>query len=218
MGYKMKLTRSLLLIAGITLGGFTACNYTVGECYPRGQGSDNAGAVAGAGGSVVVPGGVGGFGDAPPRQPQDATNPPFDCNSHDTETPKPSMAGNPTLSVFIPSNFPFVITVADDGTDVAGGYQEATAGMVFINNLQGVAACVARIQMPLRTYAWGRVPPNIAAIYTAKVANAAAREAEGKGYYDLPSGVFCIKFSGLFQTQFDDLYKGMGASVKVKSP
>lgn len=69
-------TRSLLWVAAIAISGFTACNYTEGECHPRGQG----GGSAGVGGGVIVPAGAGGFGEVPPK-PQDATDPPPpDCN------------------------------------------------------------------------------------------------------------------------------------------
>jgi hypothetical protein len=69
------------LIAAITLLWFTACNYTVGECWYRDQGSETAG--AGAGGVILPPsptGGDRGFGDVPPKQPLDVTNPPPECN------------------------------------------------------------------------------------------------------------------------------------------
>jgi hypothetical protein len=75
----MKTMRNLLLIAAITLLWFTACNYTVGECWYRDQGSEAAGAGAGAGGPILPPnptGGDKGFGDVPPREPQGAPNPP----------------------------------------------------------------------------------------------------------------------------------------------
>jgi hypothetical protein len=45
--------------------GVGACNYDVGECYVRGEEGD------GVGGSIL-PTGVGGYGDAPPREPQNA--------------------------------------------------------------------------------------------------------------------------------------------------
>jgi hypothetical protein len=70
----------LLLIAAVTLG-FAACNYTDGECWYYGEGSENAG--VGPGGGVIIPTGptgVGGYGEAPPKQPQDAANPPPVCN------------------------------------------------------------------------------------------------------------------------------------------
>jgi hypothetical protein len=82
-----KATRSFLLLIAIFTVGFAACNYTDGECWYYGEGSENAGASVGVGpgGGVIVPtgpAGVGGFGDSPPKQPQDATNPaePPVCN------------------------------------------------------------------------------------------------------------------------------------------
>jgi hypothetical protein len=41
----------LVLSAAITLGGFAACNETVGECWYYGEGTENAG--AGPGGGVM---------------------------------------------------------------------------------------------------------------------------------------------------------------------
>jgi hypothetical protein len=67
--------KSLVWAGAITAAIFPACNYTVGECYPREQGDGS-----GDTGVVIVSSGAGGFGDAPPKQPQDVTNPPPDCN------------------------------------------------------------------------------------------------------------------------------------------
>lgn len=47
---------------------FAACNYTEGECFPR----DQLYETVGAGGGVIVPGGVGGYGDVP-KEPQDSS-------------------------------------------------------------------------------------------------------------------------------------------------
>jgi hypothetical protein len=69
--------RKLLCIAGVTILGFIACNYDEGECWIDGQ---EAGGV-GAGGPILPPG-TGGFGDVPP-EPQDAADPPVDCNPDD---------------------------------------------------------------------------------------------------------------------------------------
>ena len=79
----MKTTIGLLLsIAAIALG-FAACNYTDGDCWYYGEGSENAG--VGPGGGVTIPtgpAGVGGYGEAPPKEPQDASDPPPPvCNS-----------------------------------------------------------------------------------------------------------------------------------------
>lgn len=72
----------LLLYATITVG-FTSCNYTDGECWYYGEGSENAGVGVGPGGGVFIPtgpAGAGGFGDTPPQPPQDTANQPPDCN------------------------------------------------------------------------------------------------------------------------------------------
>jgi hypothetical protein len=71
-----------LWVAAILVGGFAACNHTVGECWYYGEGSENAG--AGPGGGVILPtgpSGAGGYGEAPPKQPQDDRDrPPPECN------------------------------------------------------------------------------------------------------------------------------------------
>jgi hypothetical protein len=75
----MTTTRSLPLIAAITFGVFAACNYTEGECWYYGEGSENAG--AGPGGGVTNPTGpvgVGAYGEGPP--PPDSSMPPPECN------------------------------------------------------------------------------------------------------------------------------------------
>jgi hypothetical protein len=77
----MNTIRNLLLSAAITLMGITACNYTVGECWPVGQGGGSGSESVAAGGGVILPtgpSGGGGFGDEPP---DDATNPESKCNS-----------------------------------------------------------------------------------------------------------------------------------------
>jgi hypothetical protein len=80
----MNTMRSLsLLIAAITLGGFTACNYS-SECWYYGEGSENAG--AGPGGGVIIPtgpAGAGGYGEAP----RDA-GAPLECNEPEEEPDK----------------------------------------------------------------------------------------------------------------------------------
>lgn len=56
---------------------FAACNYTDGECFPVEQLYETSG----AGGGVIIPTGVGGYGDVP-REPQDAPQDPAppECN------------------------------------------------------------------------------------------------------------------------------------------
>jgi hypothetical protein len=75
----MTTTRNIFLLTAITIWLFAACNYTDGECWYYGQGTESAG--VGPGGGVIIPTGAGGYGEAPPKQPQDATGtPPPVCN------------------------------------------------------------------------------------------------------------------------------------------
>jgi len=56
-------------------GVVSACSYTEGQCFPEGEGGNNAG----VGGGTISPNGSGGFGNVPPK-PQDASGPmPPDC-------------------------------------------------------------------------------------------------------------------------------------------
>jgi hypothetical protein len=80
--------KNILLIAGITITSIAACNYTVGECWPVGQGGGSSEGVT-AGGGVIIPtgpSGGGGFGDEPPKQPGDASDSSPKCNEDDEET------------------------------------------------------------------------------------------------------------------------------------
>jgi hypothetical protein len=76
----------LFLIVGISITSMAACNYTVGECWPVGQGGGSSEGVT-AGGGVIIPtgpSGAGGFGDEPPKQPQDSDSSPK-CNEDEEE-------------------------------------------------------------------------------------------------------------------------------------
>jgi hypothetical protein len=83
MEVEVNSNRVLLWIAVLAISYVTACNYTVGECYPRGQSGGTTGAGAGSGSTAVGVGASasGDYAADPPKQPQDATNPPPDCNS-----------------------------------------------------------------------------------------------------------------------------------------
>lgn len=69
----MKSQRWIAVVAIVP--SFAACNRTVGECWPVGQGDENGG--VGSGG-VIVPGGTGDYGDTPP--PGATRIPEADCN------------------------------------------------------------------------------------------------------------------------------------------
>lgn len=76
----------LMLITASVFGGFAACNYTDGECWYYGEGSENAGASVGPGGGVIVPTGPSGsYGDAPPKEPPDAQESELKCNKDEED-------------------------------------------------------------------------------------------------------------------------------------
>lgn len=84
----MNAIRSILVSSVIALMGVSACNYTVGECWPVGEGGGSSEAVS-AGSGVIIPtgpSGAGGFGDQPPKQPQDARDSSPKCNEDDEVT------------------------------------------------------------------------------------------------------------------------------------
>ncbi|MGK3995519.1 hypothetical protein [Sorangium sp. So ce1024] len=232
--------RILLMIIGIAICMLTACNWTVGDCYPREEWERGAG----AGGPVGLPVPIfsssasGDFGAAPPEGPQEGDKEKLQCNktedededessSDSSERPKDSPTSPPdpcqqsgvpqmgcNISVFEPSNFQFATIIAYDGT-VAGGWQEAKAGLVFRRNERGVDACMVHIGMPLRTQVWGEISAERAAIISSDLANRIAAMFYERGLTDLPPGVFCERFRGEMRQRFekDKEYEGLGARL-----
>src|SRR4051812_13187866 len=68
-----------LSIAPVAVWLLTACNYTDGPCWRRGEGSEGAGAGTGDG-SVILSSGSGDLGDTSPGQSQGNGDPPLKCN------------------------------------------------------------------------------------------------------------------------------------------
>ena len=113
------------------------------------------------------------------------------------------------------SLFRFVSTIPDDGTDVAGGWQEASAMLVFIDTRQPVPAtwtCFVTIGMPIRAAAYGHISPVKAANYTANVATAASVIL----MYSQPRWVpaaYCAKYGPAMKKEFDRQFPRLGATV-----
>jgi hypothetical protein len=225
----MSSRKILLLIVTIAIGASTACNYTVGECWRRGEGSAGVGAGPGDS-SGVGSSGSGDFGDDPGEQNNEE---PLVCNKSDKkekgseespeDTPKsPTLtdpcqqSGAPTMGCasvrFNTSDFKFVTTIAYDGTGVAGGWQEAKSGLTFFRGDAGPAACFVRIGMPLRSATWGVISADTAAMHSAEVANVVTNELERNGGFDLPPGIFCSKFYADMREMFAKQYRGLGAT------
>ncbi|MGK4002373.1 hypothetical protein WMF31_07110 [Sorangium sp. So ce1036] len=234
----MNAKRILLPILAIAIWFLTACNWTVGDCYPREEWEGGAGAGGPVGPPVPIytSSASGDFGDAPPDGPRDGSGRKIQCNKTDddeesqsdsserptaspTSPPDPcQQSGAPqmgcNISVFEPSMFQFVTIVAYDGT-VAGGWQEAKAGLVFRRNVRGVDACMVHIGMPLRSAAWGDISAERAALISSDLVNQIAARFYEEGITDLPPGVFCEKFKGEMRRRFekDENYKGLGARL-----
>jgi hypothetical protein len=118
-----------------------------------------------------------------------------------------------TIPIAKPSDFPFVTTIPDDGTDKAGGEQAAKANLKFerIHNLFSVRTwyCTLTIRMPLRTELMGKISASQAAILSAEVTNIAS----GRMDFTLPEGMFCNEFPKAVLAAFGEKYKYLGARV-----
>ncbi|WP_437303028.1 hypothetical protein [Sorangium sp. So ce388] len=234
----MNAKRSLLLVVAVAVWVLSACNWTVGDCYPREEWEKGEGGGGPVGPPVPVfsSGASGAFGAEPPDGPQDGKKEKIQCNktededgeespsdSSDRPTASPTsppdpcqQSGAPTMGCaskrFGPSDFKFVTIVADDGADVAGGWQEAKSGLIIYLE-DGVAACFLRIGMPIRNHLWGGISADNAAMYSAEVTNMVAGEMERAGRFALPPGIFCSEFFTNVKNTFAEQYKKLGVVV-----
>jgi hypothetical protein len=202
----MNAIRYLSLGAAVILMWVTACNYTVGECWPVGQGGASSEGVTAGGGGIIIPtgpSGAGGFGDQPPKQPLDAPDPKQEikCNSdgdeEDAEEGSPeSTSGNgpsaPQIGSYSPSIFKFITTIPDDGTDEAGGWQEAKVSLfvkrTYALTVESFTCPQITIGTPLRNSSQGKISPERAAEASAEIATYVSGVIK-----DVPQGIFCIK-------------------------
>jgi hypothetical protein len=208
--------RSLLLclVALLAAGIFVvACNTAdPSECFP------NTGNGFGGAGTIPIGAGVGvssgDMGISPPRLPlgyTDANNP---CVTHDSDTPQPETpTGNPgppavrPIVKFLPSNFPYITIVRDDGEGLGGGWQETTATLIFTNAVDVFYSCRVHIGMPIRSSIYGKLSRGVAANMTAFVANAAGNKVWPT---DLPQTLFCKAFLEQIPKEFDEAFPRLG--------
>lgn len=191
--------RKLLWITTIALSLSAACSYTEGECWLRSEDSGQDG----SGGGPLLPGGPGGYGDVPP-EPQDVNDSaPPECNS---------------VGGFSASLFKFATTIADDGTDVAGGYQEATVNVKFVDGRQDPPtswSCSVWVGMPLRSAAYGKISPSYAAEIAADVLTSAA-SATMHSRASWIQALFCSQLAENMRGIFKNQYKGLGGSARAQ--
>ncbi|AUX39933.1 hypothetical protein SOCE26_013280 [Sorangium cellulosum] len=235
----MNAKRSLLLIVAIAIWTLAACNWTVGDCYPREEWEEGAGAGGPVGPPVPVftSAGSGDFGAEPPddgerkiqcnktedddeeespndssERPRDSpTSPPDPCQ----QSGAPSMGCTGKIPID-PRAFNFATIVAYDGIGVAGGWQETKAYLAFGHDGEGDSTCMVHIGMPLRSEEWGTISSDRAAQISADVANWSADIVYEKDRgAQLPPGIFCNRFKSRMVERFaSGLYKGLGARVQ----
>ncbi|MFO0589884.1 MAG: hypothetical protein U0441_20250 [Polyangiaceae bacterium] len=177
-----------------------ACTHTDGQCWLRSEDSGGSG----VGGGVVGPP-VGGFGDDIAPTPQNtAGGVPPDCQSN--------------ITGFSASLFKFATTVADDGEGKAGGYQEASTTLVFIDGRQDPTetwTCNVWMKMPLRTEKLG----TISATKAAEIASDVTTFSSSAVMHSRPSWqptLFCGKFQDMMNEVFKNSYPGLGAQATAK--
>ena len=193
-------------IVAVALACLSACNYTVGECWIKGEGSAGAGAGSSTGSGDPVPTGGGDNGAEPPRQPQDAppgSPPPPVCNS---------------IGSYDASLFRFKTTVADDGQGEGGGNQAASANVKFVDGRQDLPvgwSCALTVQMPLRTKLYGKISPDAAADMTADVLTKTS-SITMHSRDSWIQALFCKKLAEDMIPMFNNLYEGVGARVTAQ--
>lgn len=116
---------------------------------------------------------------------------------------------------FSPSEFPFVTTVQDDGTDKGGGAQVAKANLEFIRVVASTGVkekwyCDFNIEMPLRTEFMGKISASLAADYSVEISEGVARDMLKSS---VSSGIFCIQFVPNLRAAFKFKYPLLGARV-----
>jgi hypothetical protein len=118
-----------------------------------------------------------------------------------------------TFVTFSPSEFPFVTTIQDDGTDKGGGWQVAKVNLGFTRIVIPSSVitwyCAFTIQMPLRTEGIGKISASLAASLSVEITEGVARGMD----YALPQGIFCGIFVDKADGAFKSKYKLLGAKV-----
>ena len=122
-------------------------------------------------------------------------------------------APDPLAGGFSPSVFKFIQIIADDGMDVAGGWQEAAAQLKFFrwtSILPESWSCSIRTGMPLRTEKYGIIFADSAAAKTAQIATDAAHNLAPK---ELLPAVYCKALAMEMMRLFGIKYPQLGARV-----
>jgi hypothetical protein len=167
--------------------------------------------------------------DSPGAGMQGGVCPPAPAGAGDMGSPAPA-AGDDAVTLcsaacankcgsaphgFSPSVFVFTTTVADDGKDVAGGWQVATTTLQFFRWTSLVPEsweCSVTVGMPVRAAAYGVISANQAATMTAQVATSASFVVMNSTP-ELPPGIYCVKLKSEMAAEFPEKFKGLGAKM-----
>ncbi len=221
-------------IGVFSLLSLAACNLSIGDCYPVGQGPGNPGTGEGDGGSS------GASGDAPtecnssgsdsPVQSAPAEGAPSACaglsgwpvdgTTYDyCDSACVAQCGVPLMGTFAAPIFKFVTTIADNGKGKAGGWQVANVTLEFdrwTGLLPEEWSCKVAIGFPLRTVAYGVISPAYAAVVSADVANIATSYLMHNPNEITPS-IFCNMLPGTMSTVVGTpAYAGLGGRVTMQ--
>jgi hypothetical protein len=176
-----------------------ACTRDVGECFDPNDLSQGGGAGGNAGGPII-PTGAGGDGNVPPKPLNDSGPLPPGCV---------------TVGSYSASLFKFSTTIADDGKDAGGGYQEATAnGVKFIDGRQDPSqswTCNIWVGMPVRTEKLG----TISAAQAAQIAADCLTDASSFTMHSKTAwvpGAFCKQLAVDMATFFSKVYNVKGSA------
>lgn len=107
-------------------------------------------------------------------------------------------------------------TIADDGPDDAGGWQQAKATLNFVR-VDGSESwsCTITVGMPLRAKAVGVITKGMAANVSAAYATQSWKNLRATSP-DLPPGIFCSKFKdGMVALFGTGASAGIGAKVNL---
>lgn len=193
--------KALKWIAVLAISCLAGCNETLGQCWidENGNGIADPGEPGAVGDPSLPPDSGGDNAEAPTPEPQDATDPPI-CNS---------------IGSYSPTLFRFVTTLADDGQGKAGGYQEATAKIGFVDGRQDPPAswsCTITVGMAVRSSVLGVISPQSAASMTANVLTYSS----SKTMHSRPEwlqALFCKALAAEMLEEFGEAYGGAGARV-----
>ena len=198
----MKLVKWFAVLAISCLVG---CNETLGQCWidENGNGTADPGEPGAGNDPTVPPGGGGDNGDAPSPKPLDASQPP-PCEE---------------IFSYSASLFTFKTTIADDGKDGAGGYQEATASNVkIVDGRQDPPAawsCSVWVGMPIRPEKYGTISASRAAEIAADVLTTTASLTLKSRDAWIP-GLYCKQLGVDMTKVFAAAYPGLGASARAQ--